>query len=80
MSDTISSAELTAHHAELLPARTLLSLLPQGDIDITGPRGEPGTPGENGQSMRSFSFLGWFGWGSSDPAPSTTGTPSGSPA
>ncbi|MGH3821349.1 MAG: hypothetical protein ACRDRA_00660 [Pseudonocardiaceae bacterium] len=85
MSDAMSCAELAAQHAELLPARTVLSILNQstlnpGDIEITGPRGEPGTQGANGQSMRGFNFLGWFGWSGSDAVPSTAGTTSGNPA
>ena len=80
MSDAMSRAELAAQCAELLPARTVLSMLQSGGIDITGPKGEPGTHGENGQSMRGFNFLGWFGWGGPDPNASTAGTPSGNPA
>jgi hypothetical protein len=73
MPDALSVAELTAHDVELLPARTVLSMLSYGGIDITGPNGEPGTHGENGQSVRSFNFLGWIGW-SNGPDP-TAGNP-----
>jgi hypothetical protein len=84
MSDARRCAELAAAYAELLPARTVLSMLSYGGIDITGPKGEPGTHGENGQSMRGFNFLGWFGWGGSNPTtPATAATAdatSGDPA
>lgn len=85
MSDAMSCAELATHHAELLPARTVLSMLHlstlhPGDIEITGPRGEPGTQGASGQSMRGFNFLGWFGWGGPEAAPGTAAPTSGNPA
>lgn len=86
MSDALSCAELAASHVELLPARTVLSMLHQstlhpGDIEITGPKGEQGTQGANGHSSHSFNFMGIFGWPTADGT--TSGTPattSGSPA
>ncbi|MFN2479412.1 MAG: hypothetical protein ABR615_09620 [Pseudonocardiaceae bacterium] len=45
MSDAMSLAELTEYHVELLPPRTVLSLL-----RADGTPGEPGTPGANGPS------------------------------
>lgn len=79
MSDAMSCAELAAQHAELLPARTVLSMLHSstvhpGDIEITGPRGEAGTPGQNGQASGGWKLFGMFGWGGSETAPSTTAT------
>jgi hypothetical protein len=80
MSDAMNCAELVTQCVELLPARTVMSMLQYGGIDITGPKGDPGTHGENGQSMRGFNFLGWFGWGGPEQTPSTADSTSGNPA
>jgi hypothetical protein len=77
MSDALNSAELAAQHAELLPARTVLSMLHAGGIEITGPRGEPGVAGAHGQGSRSFDLLQWLSPGTD---PMTPGTTSGQPA
>lgn len=45
MSDATSCAELDGQHVELLPARTLLSLLNMIDLGIDGAPGTPGAPG-----------------------------------
>ncbi|MGB8961892.1 MAG: hypothetical protein WCC38_08065 [Pseudonocardiaceae bacterium] len=50
MSDAMSLAELAGQHVELLPARTVLSLLRAG-TDGAGTPGEPGTPGAHGPSV-----------------------------
>jgi hypothetical protein len=49
---------------ELLPARTVLSLLPAG---IPGANGEHGTPGANGNSVNLLGMVGSSGSGSSYP-------------
>lgn len=64
MSEAISFAELGEQHVELLPARTVLSML-HGAID--GPTGDSGTPGANGQGISKMTILGMFGWGGSVP-------------
>ncbi len=45
MSDVMRLAELDGQNVELLPARTLLSLLSVVDLGIDGAPGTPGTPG-----------------------------------
>ncbi|MGH3836229.1 MAG: hypothetical protein ACRDSF_11070 [Pseudonocardiaceae bacterium] len=45
MSDATRLAELDEQHVELLPARTLLSLLSAIDLGTDGAPGTPGTPG-----------------------------------
>lgn len=63
MSDAMSFAEVGEQYVELLPARTVLSLLPAG---IPGANGESGTPGAHGKSMSSFTLLGMVGTNWSD--------------
>ncbi len=63
MSDAMNSAELSEQYVELLPARTVLSLLPAG---LPGANGDPGTPGAKGTNMSSFNLLGMFGYGGSN--------------
>ncbi len=63
MSDAMSFAEVCEQYVELLPARTVLSLLRAG---TTGANGDPGTRGANGQSISSFTLWGIFGYGGSD--------------
>lgn len=77
MSDAIDFAELGEQHVELLPARTVLSVLHGA---VNGPAGEPGTPGANGQGISKMTFLGMFGWGGSDPSYSQASSDSGSSA
>jgi hypothetical protein len=77
MFDTISFAELGEQHVELLPARTVLSMLHGA---INGPNGDSGTPGANGQGISKMTFLGMFGWGGSDSSYSQGGGDSGSSA
>ena len=64
MSDAMSFAEFGELHVELLPARTVLSLL---HAHTPGAGGDPGTAGANGQGTSKLSFLGMFGYGGSDP-------------
>jgi hypothetical protein len=77
MSDAISFAELGSQHVELLPARTVLSMLHGA---INGPSGDSGTPGANGQGMSKITFLGMFGWGGPDSSYSQASSDSGSSA
>lgn len=60
MSDAMSNAEIHQQDVELLPARTVLSLL---QTDVTGNNGDAGTAGAKGASMSRFSMLGMLGWG-----------------
>lgn len=62
MPDARSFAELGEQYVELLPTRTVLSLLPTG----TGANGDAGTHGANGQGISRFTFFGIFGYGGSD--------------
>ena len=75
MSDVISFAELGEQHVELLPARTVLSMLHGA---INGPFGGP--PGDNGHGTSKMNFLGLFGWGASDSSYSQASGDSGSSA
>lgn len=45
MSDATNVAALDGQHAELLPSRTVLSLLSGIDLGIDGAPGTPGAPG-----------------------------------
>lgn len=74
MSEAMSNAEIQDQYVELLPTRTVLSLL---HTDITG-NGDPGTRGADGQGISKFTMLGMIGWGGSDSV-STSG-PAGSSA
>lgn len=65
MSDTMSFAEFGEQYVELLPARTVLSLLHAG---TPGSNGDAGTHGSNGQGISRFTFFGIFGYGGSDPS------------
>ena len=58
MSDAMSFAELTEHYVELLPARTVLSLLRAGTGGDVGNSGEPGTRGADGPSIPGSTW--WF--------------------
>ncbi|MGH3898011.1 MAG: hypothetical protein ACRDTA_07085 [Pseudonocardiaceae bacterium] len=73
MSDVMSFAELGEQYVELLPARTVLSLLPAG----TGANGDAGTPGPSGQGTSKFTFFGIFGYGGSDSSYTFSATGSG---
>jgi hypothetical protein len=64
MSDAMSFAEVGEQYVELLPARTVLSLLPAG---IPGANGESGTPGASGKSYSSFTVWTWRIFDSSSP-------------
>jgi hypothetical protein len=77
MSNALNTAELAAQQVELLPARTVLSMLHPSGIEITGPKGDPGVAGANGQGSRSFNLLEYLSPGSD---PLTPGTTNGSPA
>ncbi|MGH3788651.1 MAG: hypothetical protein ACRDRG_19365 [Pseudonocardiaceae bacterium] len=67
----MSHAEICEQYAELLPARTVLSLLP---TDMTGAGGEPGTAGANGASVGK-GFMGIIGWGGASSGPEGSSTP-----
>ena len=80
MPDAISSAQLGEQHVELLPARTVLSMLHGAINGPTGDSGTPGTPGANGQGISRIPFLWTFGWDGSDSSYSQAGGDSGSSA
>ncbi|MGH3830599.1 MAG: hypothetical protein ACRDRS_09155 [Pseudonocardiaceae bacterium] len=61
MSDTMSFADLAEQHVELLPARTVLSLVRAGTDGSATAHGEPGTQGANGQSIPGTTW--WFFFG-----------------
>lgn len=77
MSDAMSFAALSEQYVELLPDRTVLSLLRAG---TTGPNGDPGTPGANGKGSTTFTFFGIIGYGGSDPSYSYDTSDTGSSA
>jgi hypothetical protein len=54
MSDPMSFAELTEQHVELLPDRTVLSLLRAA---TGGSGGEPGSAGANGKSIPGTTWM-----------------------
>jgi hypothetical protein len=58
MSDVMSFAELTDQHVELLPARTVLSMLHSDIGGTAGAPGQPGTRGADGQSINGQSMSG----------------------
>ncbi len=60
MSDETSFAELDEQHAELLPARTVLSLLSAVDSGDASTSGKPGTPGAPGESVPGPRSNIWF--------------------
>lgn len=63
MSDNLTFAELEAQHVELLPPRTVLSLIslakPSGGT--AGSHGNPVTPTGNGLGFNWMSGIGFFG-------------------
>jgi hypothetical protein len=63
MSDAMSFAEVGEQYVELLPARTVLSLLPAGG---PGANGDPGTPGAHGNSVSSVTPWRIFDFSGSD--------------
>lgn len=63
MSDETSFVELDEQRAELLPARTVLSLLSAVDSGGTDTPGAPGTPGEPGESIPGSGSNTWFLFG-----------------
>jgi hypothetical protein len=70
MSDAMSFAELSKQDVELLPARTVLSLLRAGTTGANNGganNGDPGTRGADGKSITKFAAFGIIGWGGSDP-------------
>lgn len=73
MSEPISRAELDAHTAELLPQRTVLSLL-----SLASARHDPGTQNAQGHSIPSSTWWMIFGYypPSTDPAPASGPAPS----
>jgi hypothetical protein len=67
MSDAMSFAELAAQHVELLPARTVLSLVRAG---TNGTPGEQGSRGSDGASIPGTTM--WALFGGYDQSGSTT--------
>lgn len=61
MSDAMSFAELAEQYVELLPARTVLSMLRTGTGGNADARGEPGTRGADGESIPGSPW--WFIFG-----------------
>jgi len=57
MSENLTFAEIEAQHVELLPARTVLSM-----ISVATP-GTPGTPGKPGGAIQGLGFNIWSGPG-----------------
>lgn len=55
MSDALSVAELAEHYVELLPPRTLLSVLRAGTDGAAGTPGQAGTHGAHGASVSGTS-------------------------
>jgi hypothetical protein len=75
MSEPMSHAELDAHIAELLPQRTVLSLL---SLAGSARHGEPGTQHAQDHSIPSSTWWMIFGYypPSTDPAPGSAPAPS----
>jgi hypothetical protein len=61
MSDAMSFAELAEQYVELLPARTVLSMLRTGTDGNAGTPGEPGTRGADGASIPGSPWWSIFG-------------------
>ncbi|MBV8541179.1 MAG: hypothetical protein JO364_00140 [Pseudonocardiales bacterium] len=62
MSDAMSFAELAEQCVELLPARTVLSILRAGTAGDAGAAGEPGTHGAHGESIPGTTWWVLFGY------------------
>jgi hypothetical protein len=75
-SDSMSPAQLSEQEAELLPARTVLSLLHPA---TAGAKGDPGTAGAHAKNS-GFGLLGIIGWDGFAPRYSDGMTHSGVPA
>jgi hypothetical protein len=75
MSDATSFAQLGKYDPELLPARTVLSLLHPA---TTGAKGDPGTASGHAKNS-GFGLLGIIGWDGFDPRYSGGMTHSGVP-
>jgi hypothetical protein len=75
MPDAMSSAELAGQYVELLPARTVLSLLQAGTDGIASAPGEQGDHGSNGASIPGTTM--WALFGSYYPSESGSTTSSG---
>lgn len=75
MSDAMSFTEVDEQYVELLPPRTVLSLL---HASATGSKGDAGAHGPAGKGIYGFGLLGMIGWGGPDlhysQAPSDTGS------
>lgn len=57
MSDSMSFAELTEQHVELLPDRTVLSLMRAATGGSAGSPGEAGAAGGHGQSVPGTTWM-----------------------
>ncbi|MGH3854434.1 MAG: hypothetical protein ACRETH_11195 [Steroidobacteraceae bacterium] len=58
----MSFADLAEQYAELLPARTVLSLVRAGTDGSATAHGESGTPGAKGQSIPGTTLWALFGY------------------
>lgn len=61
MSDAMSFAEVQDQHVELLPTRTVLSLLHGAPTGVIGEPGEPGTRGSEGPGLVDSTWAGIVG-------------------
>lgn len=61
MSDVMSFAEIHDQFVELLPARTVLSLLHAAQGGIIGAPGRPGARGAHGPGLVDYAWSGLFG-------------------
>ncbi len=61
MSDVMSFTEVADHSAELLPARTVLSLMHAPTGAVVGAPGEGGAHGSDGPSLVSETYTFVFG-------------------
>jgi hypothetical protein len=73
MFNAMSDAEIACHHAELLSARTVLSLRSTGIQDVLG--GNSGNAGNEGAAGKSpMDLLGWINHsGTADPGTTAAG-------
>jgi hypothetical protein len=59
MSDAMSFTEVDKQYVELLPPRTVLSML---RATAPGPKGDAGAHGPGGKNLYGFGLLGMIGW------------------
>lgn len=63
MPDTMCFTEVDKQYVELLPPRTVLSLL---HATAAGPKGDAGAHGPGGKGIYGMGLLGMIGWGGPD--------------